>query len=796
MLPILPAAQSIQLTLDADSKWHKCEIFILDEDDAESLFKERCRVLIVVWVSELEPSMEYFLAHNSDGHLTFGQHFHRQEWADALNSARKLRPYGYKDIHPEPIGIATAMMPDNTSDSGAFDICCAISDAAKNFLAQIEQDDVLSQLRIERNLTLSERTYLLGNLRRVQAVNFYPFLLALLVTSQSNQDDMLNVLTEVIDAGWELLPALQQVLRVPPHTIRTLQRMPAWLPESHHDACLSELRPDRIARVLAKIPPEKHPDKGNWPGFLYIISWVSRLWRTHGDPKFPKIKRVHVLLPVLGAEAWLSLLRRRHFEIPDPFTHDWLTDMRESIRHTHSLGGKILFGNFDGNNICLHSEVWAVLSVLLCHPSDLRVEGRRWDKRSTIAARGVGSNLSTRRLPVAIKHDICLPGNYRLAPIQKVSDLVAQSIEAQNCLPIYLPDIFSRRCSILSIHAHDGMLLGHAEIRQPVYGGYEIGARRAFQNRDLSQEIELAIDPRLAEICQHLNDSHFSKASDEDKLLSEQSDRDIRKAKALIHADASARIMDKAVRRFQLTSPTSDAQMAFAISRHIDDGDYAQAKNIATRHGAAYRGEFSFKQSHGSWGVTDTLFRHPMPNGGDYPDDIVLLFSRRLASPFHNGGGNTALARQILGSVSLDFSAKLQVIEKFPQLTQLKVDAFTSLYAKESESFKKLARKESGDVAALSAKAILNMLLLSAWYYGLDLDTDQETETAFICSILGKAALRGLNRTINSMSTDWWKDNPLSAYVFRHLLPPSHSAWVIAEMKRASMSNVVSPDIK
>jgi len=797
MLPIPQAAQSIDIPLEGHKKYRSCEISIFEGAEAESLFNEPCRVLLVTWKG-INPKQrnEIFLAHTADGHLAFGCYFYRKDRGEALRLAKdNIPPYSRRDVDIAPEAIAREMLwgyEVEASLEGAYTEICG---TVKQFLAQIPQDEALSRVQIGRVLTLSERAFLFKSLWRVQAVNAYPFLLPLLVT----QEEPFEAVLFIIDAGKKYLPLLQNIFKVSVYVLRTLGKAPAVRPASHPEAYFSGLLFDQVVvGALAKIPPEKHPDRDSWPTFIRIKNLVSTLWLTQGDSDLPEADKNRIVLPVLIKHVWLALLRRDRNEFPEQIQHSWLTEVRTIVRQSHPFGGRLLVGNLDGQEIILPSEVWVVVACLLCHPSDLNAAASRWNNRVLASRDEIGSSFPASPLPVPIENDVLLSSGYRLAPIRTVPELVRQSAVARNCLPLYLSEIYSRTSVIFSIQDAGG-LLGHVEIKQSYCcDGFEIGAQRATHNDDLPQEIEAALQAPLGEICLRLNASDFSVPSDEELSLAAQAELVIQKAKLSTLSDVAGRMMDRAVRRFKLGSPNNDEHISIEISRLMKCGDLALARKLAVEHGATYSRKAIIQHQHDLESGFDQPSNYPLPHGGDFPTCLVSPFLPLLSSKFHLGDSQ-AIARLLLGSYSLDFYDKRKVFENYPTLSQFQIDALRDVWIKEFNEFQDIHKEEyryrrnKHELLKLSAMTLMNTLLLVKWY---DINnSDPAHETAQIIFVLKQASRRGLFAQLNSIADSWWKDEPICAYVYRHILPHTHPAWAIGERLTVDKSPIYGTNI-
>lgn len=776
--------EPLELNFATDPTFLRCQIHLTRGDDVDAIIGAPTKVLLVNWEANQswQSAEHYLVVHIDHDDILLGKRREGESWEAALKRARDIEPYGHLDVDATIIGIASAMIADRMESATTFEAYAEIRAAIESMFQSLGTDTALADVKLGRSLTLSERAFIRGNPARAQVANVFRWLLpTLVVTShESSRSDPYRSVIFSIDVGEELLPLLTKILDAQPSVIRALRELPSVRPPTHRHVCESIYRPSQLARYLKQLPPESFPDEHSWDDFIKLIQWANQIWSAHGDKKLSNDEKESVVLPHIIQLTWLALRRRSSSRLPYPSELEWLGDLRNSIRATHPMAGNIFLGNFGGKMLFMQVETWVVLSCLGHHPDDLAAEGRRWYRRLMPTLReSISSDFRTLSFPLT-DIAITLPSGIQLTSIDQADELAKQSADAENCLASYLLDILQRNSIIISIHDGEA-LIGHIEFCRTSNGGFVAGCRKATRNRLLDKRIERELEPALAAISAQLN-SRIVTITDSEQVNSEKARNLIRKTKSSVHALEAGRLVEKAIRHFKLQSKNDECHIALEITRLIDDGNFSLAKKMATRHAAESVGTFSRPQQLSCSTITQGKLAHLPPY-----DRLALQFLPLLVSSFHDGG-TSSMVYTILSS-SLDFSSKLRTLDKFHQLTQFQVCELRRVWTDESADWRRVMKTNPWGVATVAANTLANTLLLAHWF---GFDFGDEEEAALINSTLKNADHGGLRKLLLKQPCDAW--SPITAYIYRHLLPSDHPAWIIAE--HCNLSDQTAADLK
>jgi hypothetical protein len=114
-----------------------------------------------------------------------------------------------------------------------------------------------------------------------------------------------------------------------------------------------------------------------------------------------------------------------------------------------------------------------------------------------------------------------------------------------------------------------------------------------------------------------------------------------------------------------------------------------------------------------------------------------------------------ALVRPMLMSLSLSQEEKQRILDELPTLSVFQFEELKKVFADERREFKRTPREEFPEVAALQARAIQSALDLVKQQD----DVSQPLLHAWARRILRYGARRGLVLWLNTLSSEWWKQN-------------------------------------
>lgn len=774
----MPTTHNFSINIYDGSTQVLGEISLLDESDTRHYFGEADSIALVTsWVAQGNASECFLLFNKATDEFVFGEHLSWQTRPDALIGSRRFAaPYSSHDPQLDAVHIATAMIARSHSATPMLEAFISLADIAQKFLAQIHSDEALSELRINRPLTIAERAFLKlkGNIWRIQAVNADPWLLPLLVCSSHIPDDPFRAVIEAIDNGDKLLPVLADIFAVRPYVIRSMRTMPVGIP-SHFEATSSTRRLDHIARYLNHIRPESHPKDDGWAAFMHLVESLSNVWFKYGDRCLDD-KTLHCrIMPELVSYAWAGYDPLRH-KIPYPYDMRFLKPMQSAIRNTHPLGGKLLHGFFWHVSMTMQSEAWAVLRLLSRNPWYLNTEASMWTRRASHTREDFAKAFDPGCALPVIDLEISLPSGARLVPIRTVGDLIEQSRIARNCLPMLLSDIFTRKYLIFALIDERSQLCGHADIHREQCSDdvYKPGDARGLCNADLDENVFQQIRQALIQVAHHANETGFDNNTTPLEIeMSELAIRTFHKGRVLLDAKPAGEVMDEAVKIFRLTCQDDSKHVIREIGRLLWEDDLVHALARAD-HGSKFP-EFVrlCRTINLPPPAIEELSTCPLPVASDFPDDLVKL----ILPYFSFNTEHAHFIRLLLASHSIALIEKATIINAGDNLSPRQFEELQGLLDDYAECPLRELRKHSTDKINNVARAIIGSLILARWF---GMNTGQAHESALVRSIIAKANTRGLSDFLaREMCASSW--NPAVSYVFRHALPPTHIAWRIAE---------------